>query len=249
MRRTAASACSMPTVKLGSKEFDVDSEEIDANTCGVSAADCIAFAARMRTGEISRVKRLKLVSVCLCFSAEFACAFSSACVRPTSVLQWGNQVGVEGAKAIASALQQGAEDTTLHVRVPGKPVESTGLDCVVRGGLPPECPISCNTPACVLTRQPKNCAECAKDISSFLFMHESAHVQFIFIIIITFLLSCILVRKPNRFTVRQLSTVSARSHTSLTSPPIPMMPTILREPAGIRRQHQQSRGKPRIKFK
>jgi hypothetical protein len=28
-----------------------------------------------------------------------------------------------------------------------------------------------------------------------------------------------------------------------------MMPTILREPAGIRRQHQLSRGKPRVKFK
>ena len=52
----------MPTVKLGSKEFDVDSEEINANDCGVSAADCVAFAARMTTGEISRVKTLHLVS-------------------------------------------------------------------------------------------------------------------------------------------------------------------------------------------
>ena len=52
----------MPTVKLGSKEFDVDSEEIKANFCGVSAADCVAFAARMTTGEISRVKTLSLVS-------------------------------------------------------------------------------------------------------------------------------------------------------------------------------------------
>jgi hypothetical protein len=51
----------MPTVKLGSKEFDVDSEEIDASYCGVSAADCGAFAARMTTGEISRVKTLNLV--------------------------------------------------------------------------------------------------------------------------------------------------------------------------------------------
>ena len=62
--RTAASACSMPTVKLGRKEFDVDSEEINASGCGVSAADCVAFAARMRTGEISRVKKLDLVSFC-----------------------------------------------------------------------------------------------------------------------------------------------------------------------------------------
>jgi hypothetical protein len=52
----------MPKVKLGRKEFDVDSEEIDAYGCGVSAADCVAFAARMTTGEISRVKKLILVS-------------------------------------------------------------------------------------------------------------------------------------------------------------------------------------------
>ena len=57
----AASACSMQKVKLGRKEFDVDSEEINANGCLVSDADCVAFAARMRTGEISRVKRLTLV--------------------------------------------------------------------------------------------------------------------------------------------------------------------------------------------
>ena len=60
----------MPTVKLGSKnwgkEFDVDSEEIDASCCGVSDADCVAFAARMRTGEISRVKTLNLVSFFFC---------------------------------------------------------------------------------------------------------------------------------------------------------------------------------------
>ena len=55
-------ACSMPKVKLGRKKFDVDSEEINASGCGVSDADCVAFAARMRTGEISRVKILNLVS-------------------------------------------------------------------------------------------------------------------------------------------------------------------------------------------
>ncbi len=48
-------------VKLGSWEFDVDSEEINASRCGVSDADCVAFAARMTTGEIIRVKRLYLV--------------------------------------------------------------------------------------------------------------------------------------------------------------------------------------------
>ncbi len=51
----------MAKVKLGSKEFGVDSEEINAYGWGVSDADCVAFAARMRTGEISRVKRLFLV--------------------------------------------------------------------------------------------------------------------------------------------------------------------------------------------
>jgi hypothetical protein len=52
----------MPTVKLGSKEFDVDSEEIDSSRCGNSDADFVAFAARMTMGEISRVKILLLVS-------------------------------------------------------------------------------------------------------------------------------------------------------------------------------------------
>jgi hypothetical protein len=91
--RTAASAYSMPKVKLGRKEFNVDSEEIDAQYCRVSATDCDAFAARMRTGEISRVATLNLVRFIVLiavrlsrwilrmfFSAEFAFAFSSACV-------------------------------------------------------------------------------------------------------------------------------------------------------------------------
>ena len=62
----------MATVKLGRKEFGrkefrVDSEEINAQICGVSAADCTAFAARMKTGEISRVKKLNLVRFILFF--------------------------------------------------------------------------------------------------------------------------------------------------------------------------------------
>ncbi len=51
----------MAKVKLGTKEFDVGSEVIDADRCGVSAADCIELAARLKTGEISRVERLYLV--------------------------------------------------------------------------------------------------------------------------------------------------------------------------------------------
>ena len=51
----------MAKVKLGTKEFDVGSEEIDASNCGVSAVDCAELAARLKTGEISRVQTLKLV--------------------------------------------------------------------------------------------------------------------------------------------------------------------------------------------
>ena len=51
----------MAKVKLGSKEFDVDSETIDACGCGVPAADLALFAARVKSGEISRVKTLDLV--------------------------------------------------------------------------------------------------------------------------------------------------------------------------------------------
>ena len=47
--------------KLGSRTFDVNSEEINAGGRGVTAADCAALAARMKTGEISRVKKLDLV--------------------------------------------------------------------------------------------------------------------------------------------------------------------------------------------
>ena len=57
----AAFTYSMAKVKLGTKEFDVGSEEIDASGCGVSAADCAELAARMKAGEISRVKKLDLV--------------------------------------------------------------------------------------------------------------------------------------------------------------------------------------------
>ena len=52
---------SMASVKLGEETFDVNSEEIRAYNSGVTAADCSALAARMKTGEISRVKILDLV--------------------------------------------------------------------------------------------------------------------------------------------------------------------------------------------
>ncbi len=49
----------MAKVKLGRKEFDVDSEEIDASCCGVTDVDCVALA--MKSGEMRRLKRLYLV--------------------------------------------------------------------------------------------------------------------------------------------------------------------------------------------
>jgi hypothetical protein len=60
----------MAKVKLGRKEFDVDSEVIDARGCGVTDMDCVALAERMRSGEIRRVKILILVRL---FSIIFCC--------------------------------------------------------------------------------------------------------------------------------------------------------------------------------
>ena len=57
----SAAAYSMAKVRLGSKEFNVDSEHIDASNCDVTAADLALFAARVKTGEISRLKILWLV--------------------------------------------------------------------------------------------------------------------------------------------------------------------------------------------
>jgi hypothetical protein len=57
----------MAKVKLGNKEFDVDCEAMDASGCGVNAAGCVALAARMKTGEMSRLKRLCLVRFVSCF--------------------------------------------------------------------------------------------------------------------------------------------------------------------------------------
>ena len=79
----------MAKVKLGSKEFNVDSEEIYADSGGVPAADLALFAARVKSGEISRVKTLDLVIffpvlfllcivrvlfAALCASADVCCA-------------------------------------------------------------------------------------------------------------------------------------------------------------------------------
>ncbi len=61
VQHLSAAAYSMAKVRLGSKEFDVNVEKIDANRCDVSAVDLALFAARLKMGEISRVKTLSLV--------------------------------------------------------------------------------------------------------------------------------------------------------------------------------------------
>jgi Holliday junction resolvase-like predicted endonuclease len=61
MRKMCSVTTAASAVKLGRRDFDVYLEEINASRCGVSAADCVAFAARMRTGEFDIVKTLLLV--------------------------------------------------------------------------------------------------------------------------------------------------------------------------------------------
>ena len=51
----------MAKLKLGRKEFDVDSEDMDVFNYDVTVADCVALAARMKSGEMRRLKRLYLV--------------------------------------------------------------------------------------------------------------------------------------------------------------------------------------------
>jgi hypothetical protein len=60
-RRDSAFAHPMTKVKLGSKEFNVDCEEIMADKCGVSDEECAAFGELIRSGKINRVKKLSLV--------------------------------------------------------------------------------------------------------------------------------------------------------------------------------------------
>jgi hypothetical protein len=60
----------MAKVQLGSKQYDVYCEEINASICGVTVANCVALAARMKSGEMRRVKKLNLVRL---FSVSFLC--------------------------------------------------------------------------------------------------------------------------------------------------------------------------------
>ncbi len=52
---------SMAKVQLGRKQYDVYCEEINASLCWVTVADCVALAARMKSGEMRRLKKLNLV--------------------------------------------------------------------------------------------------------------------------------------------------------------------------------------------
>jgi hypothetical protein len=59
----------MLQVKLGSHQFDEDSEEMFAGWSNVSAADCVAMCARMKAGECKRLKSLMIVRflwACFC---------------------------------------------------------------------------------------------------------------------------------------------------------------------------------------
>ncbi len=63
----------MAKVKLGTKSFSADSEEIDASSSQVSDADCVAFCARLSAGDFKRLRVLCLVSVFLFFLLFCAC--------------------------------------------------------------------------------------------------------------------------------------------------------------------------------
>ena len=83
----------MAKVKLGSKEFDVDCEEIHASGCGVSDEECVALGARMKGGDFQRVKTVELVSfvVLLLLGAE--------------PLQDYNKIGDAGASSLGEGLK------------------------------------------------------------------------------------------------------------------------------------------------
>ena len=106
----------MSKVKLGSKEFDVDCEVISASVCGVSDYDCIELSARMKTGEISRVKKLNLVRFfsvlfLFCFLAVFPVSSLLNCIDS----QIGNNIGDDGVIAIAEALRSNSSVQELRL--------------------------------------------------------------------------------------------------------------------------------------
>jgi hypothetical protein len=100
----------MSKIKLGIKSFSIDSEEIDASLCGVTDAECVALGARMALGEFKRLKILKLVTLfVLCICSVHRIVFAD------SVVQYNNNIGDEGAKAIGAALQVNTSVQVLHL--------------------------------------------------------------------------------------------------------------------------------------
>ncbi len=72
-RKSLTSLKATTVMKLGNKQFDVDCESISACYCGVTAADCAALAARMKSGEMRRLKDLFLVRL---FSVLFSFCYN-----------------------------------------------------------------------------------------------------------------------------------------------------------------------------
>ncbi len=111
----------MAKVKLGSKEFAVDSEIIDANYCGVTDADCVALAALMKSGKMLRLQRLNLVRLFSVFFVAFPPSPhvpSCACGSPPLIRiisQDNNNIGADGARAIADAIRTNSSVRELYL--------------------------------------------------------------------------------------------------------------------------------------
>ncbi len=99
-----ASSDSPLDVLLGRKEFDADSEEIDAGCCGVSSADLDVFGSRIISGDFKNLKSLNFVGYSFPY---FFCGYVS-CVKKyrllTSEVQWGNQIDDAGCLALGRCL-------------------------------------------------------------------------------------------------------------------------------------------------
>ena len=97
----------MAKVKLGGKEFDADCQEIDANSCGVTDAECVAFGMRMKGGEFKRLTKVYLVSwlgwgMCWLFLGAES-------------LQVNNQIGDAGACSIGEGLKSNSSVQVLYL--------------------------------------------------------------------------------------------------------------------------------------
>ena len=82
---------------LGSREFDANCEVVDAFGCGVTDAECAAFGARMKGGELEALSETHLVRL-------FSINLVSLCLRAESLQQY-NKIGDAGACSIGEALK------------------------------------------------------------------------------------------------------------------------------------------------